>query len=358
MAKINLATYAIPVAELGLGYFPSGHRHGLLVRLEDDDGEFGIGEYAPIASVHAVGIEHLCASLPRILKDSIIQNLLTKPPTSNLSDYFAAHFPYPQSFVLSMAHWHYWLKKNAFHLGNAEYINLSSLITESDNNDTINTAYSRVDEGYTTLKIKISNTTLQGAIKKITQLQKSLSPPTRFRLDANRFWSSPEVSNLCDFVDKERLDYFEEPTPHVLEWPTIAAKKIAFAIDESYANEQGRVWHAQLGVKNWIIKPARFNNIYWLNQAVTKAMSADVHPIFSPCFESDFFAALFSVFIAQAGCSHLTHGIYEPKFLKTHVLSQCLSHESGRVSVEHCRQLIHAFDLADQQLQPFIKMRI
>lgn len=307
MAHLKLDRLSLPCNRDGLSYFPSGFRDVLKCEFVASNGTRGLSEWAPLLGIHAHSIPHVVDLLstidPRAIDDAFSQ--LQKNDSDYLADYLRASFPYPVSFIVSMALLYAQIKYGTYCF--QSNINMSSLIMPHHSIDYIKLMRER---GCRCLKIKINGADSHD-IERIQLIRSLVDNEVDLRLDANKKLSFCEAKTLLHALKPLRIDYIEEPIWDISRLSELYDETgVDMALDESFCEEDALLMCRETKSKYLIIKASRFTSVYSVMNLCRKAQAIGVSPIFSPCFESDFYCGLMMHLVDSLGLHNNAHGIY------------------------------------------------
>lgn len=332
MAHLEAALYKIPCTKRGCAYFPAGVREGLFLKLSLDD-FYGVGEYAPLTKIHVHSIAD-ALSMAKELPHHCLKDLVALDHGLSLEE-LAAHFeqfPYPLSYLLSMAHFHDGLRSRSKECSERLAVRISGFIDQSSVNDAVTLAQRYVSQGYSCLKIKVGSS-LEDEIRKIKTISSVVGKNVSLRLDANRGLSVFEAEDFLHKLRKVNIEYFEEPS-----FDLLPIGLVPLAIDESF-NPPFNFESIRKIANFVIIKPSRFHSLYQAMHLAKKACLLGIEPIFSPCFESEFTSAIVAHVIDDLGLYDRAHGILVEDFFKHGVFKKPLRTFRGQLFIDAANDL-------------------
>lgn len=77
--------------------------------------------------------------------------------------------------------------------------------------NSVKEAHDRMEEGFTVLKIKVGNDSLQEDVQRVKAIRRAVGDAATLRLDANRAWSTLDARTAVDVFATERIEILEEP---------------------------------------------------------------------------------------------------------------------------------------------------
>jgi o-succinylbenzoate synthase len=327
MAHHNIVRYAMSCSKRAKTYFPNGARVGMLFGITIDSFTY-FGEYAPCPGVHTHTIDDVMAMLKTLNPDAIQELIVTAGESLPvLADYFSI-YPYPASYVLSMAHAHRLFSASLPLKGE---LRLSALIESCDVHEAVLQAQAYVAQGYSCLKIKVGQDIVR-EIDKIKRIADVAGQKVSIRLDANKKLNLDQACLLLSRLGRMKIEYFEEPLDDFSQNQILHHEfGVAIGIDESFLalfdEQELNVSTAQF----FIIKPSRFHSIYQAMLLAQRAKACGIEPILSTSFESDFSSAITAILADRLVLLGRAHGILMEDFFKSSPLTIPLRSFRGRL---------------------------
>lgn len=332
MARLSILPYELPCEERARVYFPHGLRSGLLLLVSLSDGSFGLGEYAPLAGIHDHSIDAVMSLIKAVRLDDVERYFNDKKKGLD-----KIPFAYPLSLLFSSAYYHRALMRGPYaYTGQA--IELSALISERSIEDAVSAARHFLDLGFRCLKIKIGAGTLEDEIEKVSQINALSEGGAFLRLDANKRFNLKEAKYLAIKLEHANIQYIEEPLSNALElYSLVKDCGLPVAIDESYVPTDPLSSLKKFSARYLIIKPSRFNSLFEVQSLCEEAKQLAIMPIFSTCFESEFFCSLMALFCHDLELLSHFHGVMSPGFFRA---EKSLSARQGKLSLEEAYAVI------------------
>ncbi len=276
--NISLWRYSLPLREpltIPSGSIP--RREGLLLALLQNENICGIGEIAPLESLHTETLaeaEHqTLSSIPAFLNNSLSLDEL---------------FPSVRC-GFEMASWSLEQReKSRVHAG---LLPLNALISGAKDH-IVQKAEEAVQEGYTTLKIKVGRHSLEDDIANIRAVRKSIGKDIALRLDANRSWSLETALQLGEAVSECDIAYIEEPLrvwheiPHFVERTGIRIALDEMLYSPDNAERLRRLELPDDALAAYILKPSIIGGITLASNLAREAALRGLNAVVSSVFES------------------------------------------------------------------------
>jgi hypothetical protein len=306
MARLEI--YRQSLKSEGSFYFPSSERLILRFDFSLNNGSTFSSEWAPFPSIHSHTIDDVVQQSRTIESNDIeaLEGLIGNNNSEVLSHFFRESFPYPLSFIMSLGLFHAQIKTA---VDSGERVKHSVLLLP---HHSISDALYLLGQGFSCLKIKVSSLISQ-EVERLNAIRSAIGDNIPIRIDANRKLSFDEAKLLLSHV--KNLQYIEEPTYELSRLAELYdATGVAIALDESFLDGDSLDKLLEARARYLIIKASRFNNIFSLINLSKEAQNIGITPIFSHCFESDFYASLMSRLVKHLGLCHEAHGLYSNIF--------------------------------------------
>jgi o-succinylbenzoate synthase len=322
--KISLWRYSIPLREALT--IPNGSlacREGLLLVLNNHDGVCGIGEIAPLASLHTETLEEAqdqtLSSIPALLNNALVLEEL---------------FPSVRCGV-EMALWSLAQReKSRIHAG---LLPLNALISGAKET-IVGRAEKAVWEGYTTLKIKVGRHSLEDDIANIRAVRNSVGKDIVLRLDANRSWSLETALRLGEAVSDCNISYIEEPLRVWDEIPRFVERTgIRVALDEMLYSPDNAQRLRRLDIPDnalaaYILKPSVIGGIEAASTLAHEASARGLDAVVSSVFETGIALGVYAALQVGWNARRMVAcGLDTYKFLGEDILASPFRAERGFV---------------------------
>lgn len=303
MARLNYTLHRLNCIPAAYCYFPSGIRE--IVRFEfSHNSQLLRSEWAPLVGIHQIFIEEAIAQAQSLSPSAIEElfSLLNMEPRAELDSFFSRNFPYPLSFICSLALFYGYVQRGLWSF--TKPISFSTLILPTH---TLRDVKTFIAAGYQALKIKVGN--VREDISRINAIKEITPSHIKVRLDANRrlnFFQAEELLNALSWIH-----YFEEPSFEIDRLAELHEKTgVDLALDESFVGSNDWSIFDKTRAQFFILKPSRFNNIFSVMNLIKNAQERGLKVILSPCFESDFYASLIEKLAQIMKLHDEPHGIY------------------------------------------------
>ncbi|MCA9213647.1 MAG: o-succinylbenzoate synthase [Planctomycetales bacterium] len=248
--RVRLFRFCLATDPYPTGLETAVQREGLLLRLETDN-DTHWAEASPLPGWSRESIDDVIAAVRRRRFDAFPS--LRFACDSLMSEHAAGSLNVPIARLLS-----------------------------GDRGQVIAAAARLAEQPVAAVKLKIGRQSIRKDIELVRQVQQSLRPDQRLRLDANRAWSLADAIRFGNNCDPSTTDYIEEPTndPSHLE-AFYEVTKLPYALDETLI-EQRYTPEQFPRVSAFIVKPTLIGG-----RAEIESIASSAIPIvFSASFES------------------------------------------------------------------------
>jgi len=315
MKIIDIALNRISIPFRVAWHTPAGlleNRDSVIVEIEADSGVVGYSEIAPLSGFSketlAEATEQVGDILNRIQSNSIPDSLADSK--SYLSDILKQHTTAPSArFAVETAIGDVVSQHNSVPLsawiGSTSHKEIPvNAVIPSGMTDIESAVKAAIDDGYKTIKLKVSAETVQDDINRIKQIRKLLTGDCRIRLDANRSFTPEEATRFADSIGSEKIEYIEEPfdlgdTDHLEQFASHS--DIRIAADEGLMNSELRKRLIESdSVDVIILKPTLLGSLTECTDIASVAIDRCKTIVVTSCLESG---------IGVAACAHLASAV-------------------------------------------------
>ena len=271
-------------------------RSGLIIKINDENGNIGYGEISPLPGFHIETIETvieqllflkqklLGISLPPVKQvlNGVFQNILKEfnifPAVQCGLDFtilnlLANKFNTPLYKLLS-------LKPNLL-------VPVNGLVTRLDQY-TVNYIKTCLENGYNTFKIKVGRNDIDMEIKSILEINTYFQGKVVLRLDANAKWEYEEAKYFLNSIKQvSSLEYIEEP---LLDYSLINKLyddcKVPIGLDENLQMYISRFHDLLYPLKAFVLKPPIIGGLNITMDLIKLATETNSSSVISDTFQS------------------------------------------------------------------------
>jgi O-succinylbenzoate synthase len=239
-------------------------RQGLVLQLQHAQGDFSYGEIAPLPGFSC---ETLIQSKEQII--SYLDSGLS--PLSPQADFYPS-----VNFGLDCA-----LQGLPI---TAEALNIDPVpLLQGDNIASI-AQYKKLNKP-ALVKLKVARQNIDTDIRLFNQLV-SLNPSIMIRCDANQQWLESQAGRFFKNINRQHLDYIEEPTPlHAINLELGKHYQIGLGLDETLQDTAFN-FQAHSSIKALVLKPTLIGSITRLEKFIEIAAQQNIQVHISSSFES------------------------------------------------------------------------
>ena len=256
------------------------HKDVIIIKAEDDMGDFHYGEVAPLPGFSKENIEDCEQLLKELLSESQqIEIDALKNRLVGFNNYPSLLFALEQ-LVLSC-------EINKSDLTERE-VKTNRLIGLDSKEIVILKVREFVDAGFEILKLKIGRPDFMDDLEIIKSLQKEFGYKIRLRLDNNGIWNISEAVRNIKLLTEFNIEYIEQPVNNIEDLQVLAEKSpIPIAADESIRNfdDVVKLINNEM-IKYLVLKPTIRLGIFNTLKTIKLANEAGVNIIISSAFET------------------------------------------------------------------------
>ena len=239
-------------------------RQGLILQLQHDQGDFSYGEIAPLPGFSC---ETLIQAREQII--SYLDSGLS--PLSPQADFYPS-----VNFGLDCA-----LQRLPI---NAEALNIDPVPLLQGDNIALIAQYKKRNKP-ALVKLKVARQNIDNDIHLFNQLV-SLNPSIMIRCDANQQWSEMQASHFFKNINRQHLDYIEEPTAqHTINLQLGKDYQIGLGLDETLQDTSFN-YQTHPYIKALVLKPTLLGSITQVEKFIAIAAQQNIQVHISSSFES------------------------------------------------------------------------
>lgn len=341
--SIDLLPYRLPlIRPLQLMGVAIRERVGILLRINDSDGNFGIGEVAPFPGLHREEYvdarKQLIACKQSWAKTGIPENLI--PLKDGFEKWLGEKKYYPSvRYGMELAMLNLIANQQGKSLADLlgekprETVALNGLLAGTLNE--MDAQLVRlVEEGFRRIKIKVARKAVAEEIQFVQDVNRRLPENVMIRLDANRRWALQDAIAFGKGVADCRIEYIEEPISSPAAIPEFYnACKLPVALDESLDDCPVDKIPWSPAIRALVLKPSVIGSIEKTIQLGRMAMERNVLSVISCVFYSGVGLAAAASIASVLNDQDVPCGLGTYKWLEDDICEPAFQAISGKVDV-------------------------
>jgi O-succinylbenzoate synthase len=255
ISSLKYFKYSLPFVEpLKTASGSVDSRRGVIVEIADGEGNAAYGEIAPLEILNMTPVSDCIDQILYLQKHA---DELNEPDSLWRKKNFAAEVKFGIEQALES------LKliknKNAKSSYHNSRISVNALLGLAGIDEQIEKTSKLIEDGYSTIKIKIDNVSIEDQIRKIKILGEHFAGKVKVRLDANKSLSYDNALSLLSNLDPTFVEYIEDPVENIDEMIELQEKGgINIAPDELATNRNINFLLNIPSIKYFIVKPVKF----------------------------------------------------------------------------------------------------
>lgn len=348
ISDYELFRFSLPLAQaFQAGTINIDKRTGLLLKIKNETGQYGLGEIMPLPGWHAETVDQCEAEIKSILW--AVKGFTIPEHLEELSGRFASWYTQlsRNSITPSVR---YGFEAATLHLlANARKCSIAELISDSPRqivsvNALVNGPQDAITKkvetslagGYRAFKLKVG----KRSIKEDAQIAQSVRKQIGnypLRLDANCSWSLSDAIQFLHSIEDCNVEYIEEPLQnsnqlHSLHENVPLAR---IALDESLMNITPEQLKKTEGVTAIILKSPMFGVENTMRFA-RRAQSLGMTPVISSPFESGVGLSMSVALTASINTTDIAAGLESYQWLADDLFQPRIPITNGQISLADC----------------------
>ena len=278
-------------------------RSGLRLHLQGTTGQVGRGDIMPLPGYSPDDLDAARQQITGLL-DRVTQEDLETLSTGHLVPSVRLGL---EMAIQDLA----WQEQHTARRWQGRAVALNTLVM-AERSDFRTTVTSRLEAGYSAIKIKVGRQPLARDIDCVCAAR-DLCRDVTLRLDANGRWSLEEALAFGRAVGTEGIDYIEDP---VGTWEEIqrfhAETGLSLAVDAREAAD----YRPAPGVTTWVLKPAVLGGITVCRDLCAAAQRAGIQVVLSSLFESTHALRFYARLAFALGLGDIPQGLDTWRWLR------------------------------------------
>jgi O-succinylbenzoate synthase len=287
-------------------------RQGVWLHIEDEAGNVGLGEIAPLPQVSCETLEQALDQL------QVISDNLVRREFSDATDWIDTCFdgategqpaPSVQCGVDMALRTLAWSREGTLNTLPGRSVQLNGLAM-GDDVEILDQVARLLDAGYSCIKVKVGRHPLAQDIRRIQSVKEIIAGRATLRLDANRAWFLDEALRFAHEVGNDRVEYIEEPVVGRDEQIEFHRRTgMPLALDESLGPTLAPSRLELTGVAALILKPTALGGLRRVEAFMNLAATRGIRAILSSAFESAAALRFYASLAALKGTPGEAHGL-------------------------------------------------
>lgn len=355
IAEFHLYEYALPLKDpLVVGGKQLDVRRGFIIELNDESGQPGFGEIAPLDGYSDESQAEVKGELLRLRRALIGYEMPAhlEELSGGFDNWLADHALSPsvrfgfESAVLSLAARQRTVSLARLLSDDPLGSLLVNALLDGRHDEVMLQVRSRLEAGYSTFKLKVGRGSIDSDIQLTREVRELIGSSAILRLDANQQWTAGEYEQFADRVQGRGIDYIEEPLSDVSSLRRMVDSgnsKIPLALDESLRSIDPDGLQEWPGVKAVVLKPTMLG----LERSVRFARAASrlgMIPVFSSSYESSLGLTTIAQIAMAFSLADTPTGLDTVGIFQEDLLSPSLKIQNGQVSIAELPDVCESID--------------
>jgi len=287
-------------------------RRGVWLHIEDEVGNTGIGEIAPLPHVSGETLEQSLDQL-QVISNNLLQRELSDTRGRVDACFNPATDRPPAPSVLCGVDMALctlvWSQAGTLKTLAGCSVQLNGLAM-GDDVELLDQVALLLDEGYSCIKVKVGRCSLGQDIRRVQRVKEMVAGRATLRLDANRAWSLDQAIRFAHEVGSDLVEYIEEPVAE-REGQTELYRRtgMPLALDESLGQVSVASRLELTGVAALILKPALLGSLDRVETFIDLAADKGIKAIISSTFDSAAALWFYASLAALKGAPNEAHGL-------------------------------------------------
>ncbi len=304
------------------GHQKTNKREGLIIVLQDQEGQVGYGEASPLLGISLESIQALflewkqkfhLKTIAFPLEKEVLLGSFSKKELLVFLEKVSLYIDTLTS--LPSLRWGIF---SAFLDGRRRKEKIivpkrtlcHGLISGDDGSEKEEEVWRLYEQGFTSFKIKVGRKSFKTEQRLLNKLFVSLGDKVSFHLDANQAWSLNQAIRFFTGLETCFIDFIEEPLQNPLELAIFYEKtKVRVGIDESFSALFSKALKPAEFMHSFVLKPmmiGSFSRILFLKKLAKKN---DIRLCLSACFETKVGLCALIVLVHLLGLEESLHGL-------------------------------------------------
>ena len=309
MYRVRVIPYSIPfVRPVRLGGQAFTARSGWILHLTDAKGNQGWGEACPLPGFSRESLEQAARGVEEAaarLRKGDVHPAATDCSSVRFAVELATASLEARQKRISLA--------RAFAPAARPFQSINAVLLSDE---PVLEARSAVKAGFRALKMKVGATSAPRDAARVRAVWEAIRGQATLRLDANRAWSETEALAFAGMIDGVEIEYVEEPVRDPERLPSMAARGLPIALDESLAEMRPEALADMTWLKAVVIKPTIVGGIRQAMRFAAAAGRLGIRPVISSAVETGVGLRGLAALAASIGSVDVPAGLDTGRFLQ------------------------------------------
>ncbi len=311
-------------------------RKGFILSLENQDGQKGIGDAAPFPEFGSEKYEETENALKNLkIKLKIDIDNIFKSIDKNLKQYEklpALRHGLEQAILNLICKEKNESLDKILDRSVKNIIKANAVIGILSLKKSVSEAVRLVNEGYTTLKLKIGRDDFKKDINVIQEIKKAVNNEIQIRVDVNGKWKFSEAKRNIEKLKEFKLEYIEQPVKRIADLAKLNKfKSVPIAADESCRNlNDAKEIIKRKAASVLILKPMMIGGLIPTLEIIDKAKKKNIKCIITSSFESAIGRSS-AVFAASVIEENYAHGLGTAQYFKNDIIEDPFPVKNGNI---------------------------
>jgi len=314
------------------------NREGFVIKLEDSNGLFGIGDVCPFPEFGSESFTDVEECLPDIrlrlridkrnLEESIFECL------TSYSKFPALRHGLEQAILSLLCRKEKTVLTDLLKINLKKKINVNAVIGFMDADKSASTAEEYVKNGYKTIKIKVGRENFEDDYSIIKLIRHKVGSKIKLRIDANGIWNLNDAIANLKKIDDLNIEYAEQPVNTIEDYVELKNNcSVPLAADESVRSiKDAKQIIDSNSISYIILKPMMIGGLLPTLEIINYAEENNVTPVVTTSFESAI-GKINAVIAAASAKSDVGHGLGVNNLFTENLIEDPYQSNSGIITI-------------------------
>ncbi|MDD3558670.1 MAG: o-succinylbenzoate synthase [Melioribacteraceae bacterium] len=337
--NIKYIKYRLPLRQPILtSKFKLNERSGLIIRLEDSNGNIGYGEASPLDGFSNETLDEAENEIKSFINQNVDFNVEFDPTTKTYksantdikSPSFSLAF---EQALFSLMLVSGYSSLESFGLEAIHEIKFNGLVDITGESNTLERIEGLLKQGFDTIKLKIGRENFHDDLNLLKSIDARFGNGVNLRLDVNGKWSKEEAVENLNGLDGFNIEYVEQPCKKLEDLISLLNHSpVKIAVDESIKNiNQLNDLVNTSAFTNIVVKPMQLGNFFELIRIIERSKDSGKNIILSSTFETNL-GKLVLLFLSQFGDHKVCHGFATDGIFEKNILDSPFVFKSAKIT--------------------------